>query len=113
MSPVRLCHSCLRRFGDLRNTHPGIFGTRILWSSVIAEQFQGPLVNKSSYGRSAQMTMPARRASKFCANRRAVLLIIFFLSLTSNVMPGNIEPWQECQLEFILDLQPISGPSWN
>ena len=37
----------------------------------------------SSYGRSAQMTMPARRASKFCAKRCVVWLPIFFLSLIS------------------------------
>ena len=59
------------------------------------------------------MTMPARRASTFRAKRRAVLLTIFFLSLISNVIPGNIEPWPECQLELILDLQPTSGLSWN
>ena len=64
---------------------------------VIFERFQGPLVFFSKYGRSAQMTMPARRASKFCAKRRAALLPIFFLSLICQVIPANIEPLPECQ----------------
>ena len=51
----------------------------------------------SKYGRSAQMTMPARRSSKFCAKRRAALLPIFFLSLICRVIPANIEPSPECQ----------------
>jgi len=36
--------------------------------------------------------------------------IVFFLSLTSNVIDGKLEPWPECQLEFILDLQPNYRP---
>ena len=48
---------------------------------VISERFQGPLVKFSKYGRSDQMTMPGRRASKFSAKRRALPLPIFFLSL--------------------------------
>ena len=59
------------------------------------------------------MTMPARRASKLCAKRRAVLLTAFFLNLISHVIPGNIEPWPECQLELIVDLQPTNDLSWN
>ena len=48
---------------------------------VLFKRFQCPLVNKSKYGRSDQMTMPGRRASKFSEKRRALLLPIFFLSL--------------------------------
>ena len=48
---------------------------------VIFKRFQCPLVKKSKYGRSDQMTMPGRRASKFSAKRRALLLPVFFLSL--------------------------------
>ena len=49
---------------------------------VISERFQGPLVFCFfKYGRSDQMTMPGRRASKFSAKRRALLLPVFFLSL--------------------------------
>ena len=51
----------------------------------------------SKYGPSAQMTMPARHASKFCAKRHAVSPHIFFLSLICYVIPGNVEPWPECQ----------------
>ena len=46
---------------------------------------EGPLVNTSKYGPSAQMTMPARRASNCC--------------LISCVIPGMIEPYPECQPE--------------
>ena len=65
---------------------------------VIFNRFEGPLEEqKSKYGRSAQMTMPGRRSSKFCAKRRAVLLPICFLSLICRVIPANIEPSPECQ----------------
>ena len=45
---------------------------------VISERFQGPLVKKSKYDRSDQMTRPGRRASKFSAKRRAIMLHIIF-----------------------------------
>ena len=52
---------------------------------AIFKQFQCPLVKKSKYGRSAQMTMPGRRASKFSPKRRALLLPCFSKShLLSN-----------------------------
>ena len=98
-SRVRLCRSCLRRFGDLRKTRPWIFGTCICWIFVFSERFQGPLVKNSKYGSSVRMTMPVRRASKFSAKRRAALLPIFFQSLISLVIPGIVEPWPECQPE--------------
>ena len=41
--------------------------------------------------------MPARRASKFSAKRRAVLLLMIFQSLISQAVPGFCEPWSECQ----------------
>ena len=66
---------------------------------VISERFQGPLVKKSKYGRSDQMTMPGRRASKFSAKRRALLSEVFFQSPISRVIPGIIDPWPECQPE--------------
>jgi len=56
--------------------------------------------------------MPARCASKFCAQRRAAWPTIFFLSLTSYVIPGKLEPWPECQLELIWDLQPTTDLIW-
>ena len=51
----------------------------------------------SKSGQSDQMTMPARRASKFSAKRRAVLLLMIFQSLISQAVPGFCEPWSECQ----------------
>ena len=54
----------------------------------------------SKSGQSGQMTMPARRASKFSAKRRAVLLLIIFQSLISDEIPWIIEPWPECQPEL-------------
>ena len=45
------------------------------------------------------MTMPARRASKFSAKRRALLPEVFFQSLNSQAIPGFCEPWSECQPE--------------
>ena len=46
------------------------------------------------------MTMPARRTSEFSAKRRAVLRLIFSQSLICWVIPGNMEPWPECQPEL-------------
>ena len=66
---------------------------------VIVKRFQGPLVKFSKCVRSAQVTMPARRSSKFCAKRHAVLLPIFFLSLICRVIAAHIEPSPECQPE--------------
>ena len=43
------------------------------------------------------MTMPARRASKFCARSWSQCLKMFFLKLISLVIPGMMEPWPECQ----------------
>ena len=50
------------------------------------------------------MTMPARRASKFCAQRRAASPHIFCLSLICYVIPGHIEPWPECQPEQLINI---------
>ena len=49
------------------------------------------------YDPSAQMTMPARSASKFCARTRSECPDMFVLNLMSLVIPGMIEPWPECQ----------------
>ena len=52
------------------------------------------------YGPWAQMTMTARSASKFCARNtgnRSQSPNIFDLDLISRVIPGQIEPWPECQ----------------
>ena len=45
------------------------------------------------------MTMPARRASKFSAKRRAVSPEMFFQRLISQAIPDFCEPWSECQPE--------------
>ena len=49
-------------------------------------QFEGPLVKTSKYWQSVQMTMTARRASTFCAKRRAVLPEMFFQSPISRAL---------------------------
>ena len=66
--------------------------------------FEAPLVNFSKSGHSGQMTMPARRASKFCAKRRALSPEVFSQSLISEAIPGNIEPWPECQPEQLINI---------
>ena len=48
----------------------------------------GLLVFLSKSEQSDQMTMPARRALKFAAKRRAVLLLMIFQSLISQAIPG-------------------------
>ena len=48
-------------------------------------------------GPCAQMTMTVRSASKFCARNRSQSPNIFDLDLISRVIPGQIEPWPECQ----------------
>ena len=77
--PRGLC-ACRRRFFPSKST-PLDFMNMCFIHFVTFKRFQGPLVKFSKYGRSAQMTMPARHASEFCAKRRALLLLIFFLSL--------------------------------
>ena len=62
-------------------------------------QFEVPLDFLSKSGQSVHMTMPARRASKFCVRRRAGLLLIIFQSLISEAILGFCEPWSECQPE--------------
>ena len=61
--------------------------------------FEALLVFLSKSWQSDQMTMPARRASKFSAKRRAVSPEMFFQSLISQAIPGFCEPWSECQPE--------------
>ena len=56
------------------------------------------------------MTMSARRASKFCAKRCAVLPEMFFQSPISQVIPGIIEPWPECQPEAGKELPHLIRP---
>ena len=75
---------------------PGFLSTYIV-NFVDFHGFEPPLDFFSKSGQSGQMTMPARRASKFSAKRRAVLLHIIFQSLIYSVIPGIIEPWPECQ----------------
>ena len=66
--------------------------------------FEASLVNFSKSGQSVQMTMPARRASEFCAKRRAVTPEVFSQSPISEAIPGNIEPWPECQPEQLINI---------
>ena len=69
--------------------------------------FEAPLVKFSKSGQSDQMTMPARRASKFSAKRRALLPEVFFQSPISRVIPGIIEPWPECQPEHSMGMVSV------
>ena len=48
---------------------------------------------KSEFGPPAQMTMPATRASKLCARSLSQCPEMFFVELSSLVIPGMIEPW--------------------
>ena len=66
--------------------------------------FEASLDFFSKSGHSGQMTMPARRASKFCAKRRALSPEVFSQSLISEAIPGNIEPWPECQPEQLINI---------
>ena len=66
---------------------------------VIFCQFEPPLDYFSKSGQSDQMTMPARRAPKFCAKRRALSPEVFSQSLIPQGIPGFCEPWSECQPE--------------
>ena len=58
----------------------------------------------------AKMTNTASTASKFCARSRSEYSDIFFLDLESWWIPGNIEPWPECQPE---GSRLQSAKSWN
>ena len=89
---------CLRRFGDLRKMTPPDLLSMYIVNLVRFCQFESPLDFFLS-GQSDQMTMPARRASKFSAKRRALLPEVFFQSLNSQAIPGFCEPWSECQPE--------------
>ena len=62
-------------------------------------RFEALLDFCSESGQSDQMTMPARRASKFSAQWRAIKLQAIFQSLNSQAIPGFCEPWSECQPE--------------
>ena len=65
------------------------------------------------------MTMPARRASKFCAKRRALSPEVFSQSLIYEAIPGNMEPWPECQPEQLINIhvnkysRSIYGHIWT
>ena len=82
-SPLRLGGRCCRCFFFWKNTSLDLLSMYFV-DLVNFKRFQGPLVKKTKYGPSVQMTMPARRASKFYAKRRAASLPIFFLSLIPN-----------------------------
>jgi len=67
---------------------------------VFFKRFQGPLVKFSSYGWSARMTMPARRASKFCEIRCAGCLPILFskLDFLGNTWDVGTLAWEQLWL---------------
>ena len=100
MSTFQPCASVSQLPAALRLPHkkraPGFLNTYIV-NLVDFHGFEVPLDIFSKSGQSSQMTMPARRASKFCAKRRSQCLKMFFLKLISLVIPGMMEPWPECQ----------------
>ena len=100
--PGGLC-ACRRRFFFLKNDALGFLNTYIV-NLVDFHEFEAPLDFFSKSGQSDQMTMPARRASKFSAKRRALLPEMFFQSPISRVIPGIIEPWPECQPEHSMGM---------
>ena len=55
-------------------------------------------------GQSGKMPIPARGASKFCANTRAVTPEVFSQSMIYRVIRGTIEPWPECQPEQLINI---------
>ena len=63
----------------------------------ILECVSAPPGKFCKYDPSAQMTMPARSASKFCARTRSECPEIFYLDLIHRGIPGMKEPWPECQ----------------
>ena len=83
---------CSSMLGSLQ-AHRGLCACR-RHVSVLTRQ-----VTFSKYGPSAHMTMPARRASTFCANKSSALPHMLFLGFISQVILGMIEPWPEGQPE--------------
>ena len=71
----------LRRFGDLRKMTPLDLLSMYTVKLVIFCRFEASLDFLSKSWHSGQMTMPARRASKFCAQRRALSPEVFSQSL--------------------------------
>ena len=65
--------------------------------SVIICAFPHFLEHFSNINSPAQMTITSRTAPKFCARSRSKCPEIIFLDLKSWVIPGNVEPWSECQ----------------
>ena len=85
-------------FFSWKMTPPDFLNTYIV-NLVIFHQFEGPLVKFSKSGQSGKMTMPARRASKFCARSRSECPNLSFPDLESWWILGFYEPWSECQPE--------------
>ena len=84
---------------------------------ITVHRFEDLLATFSKCGPSAQMTMPARHALKFCAKRRAALAhMSFCCSLL--VFLGN--SWYDRTLAIVTDPVPdpdtvtsFWGPQWN
>ena len=69
-----------------KNRAPGLLNTYIV-NLVDFHGFEVPLDFFSKSGQSSQMTMPARRAPKLSAKRRAILLNIIFQNWISEGIP--------------------------
>ena len=79
--PLAVGRRGLRRFGDLRKMTPLFSLNMYTVNLVIFCHFEASLDFFSKSGQSVQTTMPARRASKFCAQRRALSPEVFSQSL--------------------------------
>ena len=102
--PLAAGRHCLRQASATsKKCHPWIFEL-VYCQFNRFDGFEAPLVKFSKSGHSGQMTMPTRRASKFCAKRRALSPEVFTQSLIYWVIPATIEPWQECQPEQLINI---------
>ena len=72
-------------------------GKKVPCSIVAICAFPSFLEHFSKINTPAQMTITSRTGPKFCARSRSKCPKIFFLDLKSWVIPGNVEPWSECQ----------------
>jgi len=106
-SPVRLCRSC----SEKKHT-PGILEHVFcvfcdFWAILMSpgKMFILWPICSNDYASKTRIEI-------LCKKTCCVAHNLFVLSLISYVIPGKLEPWPECQLELLLDLQPTADLSW-
>ena len=77
------CHCLRQASATSEKTRPCCFLSMYIVNLVNFHEFEVLLDDFSKSGQSGQMTMPTRRASEFCAKRRAVSPEVFSQSLIS------------------------------